>query len=277
MKLRSDITRVASGARGLAHMGAERREITRALPEETPVAITVNGSTQAVMMASPADIEDFGVGFALSEGIVDSPAEIESLEALEIEDGIEARLWVSDEKAEALGERRRAMLGPVGCGLCGIDSLAQAMRDLPKVTDGARFSAAEIAGAGDALRGHQPVHDLTRAVHAAGFLAPDQGITHAREDVGRHNALDKLIGALARDDVPASDGAFVMTSRVSVDIVQKAAIAGVGIIVSVSAPTAHALRLAEGAGITLAAFARGAQVEVFCHPHRIMESTSDVA
>jgi FdhD protein len=140
-----------------------------------------------------------------------------------------------------------------------------------------RFDVAEIAGAGDALRAHQPVHDLTRAVHAAGFLQPGQGITHAREDVGRHNALDKLIGALARDGVPATGGAFVMTSRVSVDIVQKAAMAGAGTIVSVSAPTAHALRLAEGAGITLAAFARGAQVEVFCHPQRITESESDVA
>jgi FdhD protein len=277
MKARADIARVATGARGLAHVGAERREITRALPEETPVAITVNGSTQAVMMASPSDIEDFAVGFALSEGIVGHLAEIESVEAIEIEGGIEARLWVDDAQAEALGERRRAMLGPVGCGLCGIDSLSQAMRPLPGVPEGAHFDVAEIAGAGDALRAHQPMHDLTRAVHAAGFLQPGQGITHAREDVGRHNALDKLIGALACDAVPATGGAFVMTSRVSVDIVQKAAMAGVGTIVSVSAPTAHALRLAEQAGITLAAFARGAQVEVFCHPHRIMESESDVA
>jgi FdhD protein len=277
MKPRSDIMRVATGARGLAHIGAERREITRALPEETPVAITVNGSTQAVMMASPAAIEDFAVGFALSEGIVGAMGEIESVEALEIDDGIEARLWVSEARAEALGERRRAMLGPVGCGLCGIDSLAQAMRALPVVPVGARFDAVEVAGAGDALRAHQPVHDLTRAVHAAGFLQPGQGITHAREDVGRHNALDKLIGALARDGVSATEGAFVMTSRVSVDIIQKAAMAGAGTIVSVSAPTAHALRLAEGAGITLAAFARGAQVEVFSQPHRITENTSDVA
>jgi len=274
---RADIARVATGARGLAHLGAERREITRALPEETPVAITVNGSTQAVMMASPADIEDFATGFALSEGIVESLAEIESVEALEIEGGIEARLWLDDARAEALGERRRAMLGPVGCGLCGIDSLAQAMRPLPEVPDGADFDVAEIAGAGDGLRAHQPMHDLTRAVHAAGFLQPGQGITHAREDVGRHNALDKLIGALARDGISATGGAFVMTSRVSVDIVQKAAMAGVGTIVSVSAPTAHALRLAEQAGLTLAAFARAGRVEVFCHPRRIMESESDVA
>lgn len=277
MKVKPDTTRVATGAHGLAQVGAERREITRALPEETPVAITVNGSTQAVMMASPSDIEDFGVGFALSEGIVETLDEIDSVEALEVEDGIEARLWVDDARANALGERRRAMLGPVGCGLCGIDSLAQAMRDVPRVPEGARFDGAEIAGAGDALRAHQPVHDLTRAVHAAGFLVPGQGIALAREDVGRHNALDKLIGALARDGVAASTGAFVMTSRISVDIVQKAAMAGAGTIVSVSAPTAHALRLAGEAGITLAAFARGHQVEVFCHAHRILEINSDVA
>jgi formate dehydrogenase assembly factor FdhD len=152
MTLRSDIARVASGVRGQAHVGAERREITRALPEETPVAITVNGSTQAVMMASPADIEDFAIGFALSEGIVEAPDQIDSVEALEIEGefggGIEARLWVAEALAEALGERRRAMLGPVGCGLCGIDSLAQAMRALPKVAGGVDFTCRRGRGRG---------------------------------------------------------------------------------------------------------------------------------
>jgi FdhD protein len=261
---------------GAGPSGRERREITRALPEETPVAITVNGSTQAVMMASPADIEDFAVGFALSEGIVEAPRSRAS------------RRWRSrtasrrgsgsaDARAEALGERRRAMLGPVGCGLCGIDSLAQAMRALPVVPDGARFDLAEIAGAGDALRAHQPVHDLTRAVHAAGFLQPGQGITHAREDVGppqRARQADRCAGARRgsaserrlRHDQPRV-GRYRAEGRDG----------RAGTIVSVSAPTAHALRLAEGAGITLAAFARGAQVEVFCHPHRITESTSDVA
>jgi FdhD protein len=269
--------RPSHGVRGLALSGDARREIARALPEEVPVAITVNGTTQAVMMASPADIEDFAVGFALSEGFVAGLAEIAEVEALPLRDGIEARLWIDEARAEALGARRRAMLGPVGCGLCGIDSLAEAVRPLPPVPSGARFARAEIVAAAEALRAHQPLHDLTRAVHGAGFLQPGRGITHAREDVGRHNALDKLIGALAREGVPASAGAFVLTSRVSVDMVQKAAMAGAGTIVSVSAPTAHALRLAEAAGLTLAAFARAAGVELYSHPDRITETSSHVA
>ncbi|MCU4651717.1 formate dehydrogenase accessory sulfurtransferase FdhD [Roseibacterium sp. SDUM158016] len=277
MKMAGALKGSVTGIRGLALAGAERRDIARALPEETPVAITVNGSTQAVMMASPADIEDFAVGFALSEGIVGRLDEIEAVEALELPGGIEARLWIAPEKAEALGARRRAMLGPVGCGLCGIDSLEEAIRPLPKVTDATRFAFAEIAAAAEALRAHQPLHDLTRAVHAAGFLVPGRGIVAAREDVGRHNALDKLIGALARAGVDVSGGAFVLTSRVSVDMVQKAAIAGAGTIVAVSAPTAHALRLAEAAGMTLAAFARAGAVEIYSHAQRITEDTSDVA
>jgi FdhD protein len=276
MSAREDMGRVATGAPA-RRLGATASSITRALPEEVPVAITVNGSSQAVMMASPADLEDFAVGFALTEGIVEEASEIESVEALSLSGGIEARLWISDARAEALVARRRAMLGPVGCGLCGIDSLDQAMRPVPRVTAEARFVHGEIAGAGDALRGHQPLHDQTRAVHAAGFLLPGQGIVAAREDVGRHNALDKLIGALARAGIEAAQGALVMTSRISLDIVQKAAMAGAGVVVSVSAPTATALRLADEAGITLAAFARGDTVEVYTHPHRITERESDVA
>ncbi|MFW5641430.1 MAG: formate dehydrogenase accessory sulfurtransferase FdhD [Roseicyclus sp.] len=266
-------------ARGVPvrRLGATASDITRALPEEVPVSITVNGSSQAVMMASPSDIEDFATGFALTEGIVATVAEIESVEALDLPGGIEARLWIDEARAEALGARRRAMLGPVGCGLCGIDSLEQAMRPVPRVTSRARFGQGEIARAGDALRAHQPLHDRTRAVHAAGLLVPGQGIVAAREDVGRHNALDKLIGALARSGTEAAEGALVMTSRISLDIVQKAAMAGAGVLVSVSAPTVSALRLAEEAGITLAAFARGDTVEVYTHPHRIRERNSDVA
>jgi FdhD protein len=266
-----------SGASGLALSGSERRDITRALPEETPVAVTVNGSTQAVMMATPTDIEDFAVGFALTEGFVDAAGEIERVEALEHERGIEARLWIAEERAEALGARRRAMLGPVGCGLCGIDSLEEAIRPVPPVEAAVQFSRDAIVQAADALRAHQPLHDQTRAVHAAGFLQPGIGVIHAREDVGRHNALDKLIGALVRKGVHAEAGAFVLTSRVSVDMVQKAAMAGAGLIVSVSAPTAHAVRLAGEAGMTLAAFARAETVEIFSNPHRITETRSDVA
>ena len=187
-------------------------------------------------------------------------------------------MWLSEDRAEALAARRRFMAGPVGCGLCGIDSLDQATRGLPDLSGvGPVLDAAQVAQATDLLRDWQPLHDQTRAVHAAGFLVPGQGIVLAREDVGRHNALDKLIGAMARQGVDAGQGAFVLTSRVSVEMVQKCAIAGAGLLIAVSAPTAHALRLAQDAGITVAAFARGEGFDLFSHPERLNAKVSDVA
>jgi FdhD protein len=166
----------------------------------------------------------------------------------------------------------------VCCGLCGIDSLEQASRALPAVPDaGLRLSQADVAGATEALRACQPLHDQTRATHAAGFLIPGQGIVLAREDVGRHNALDKLIGALVQAGIDPGTGAFVMTSRLSVELVQKCAMAGCPMLIAVSAPTAHAVRLAEAAGITLAAFARAGGFDLFSHPFRIIPEVPDVA
>jgi FdhD protein len=236
-----------------------------------------NGTTHAVMMATPADLADFAQGFALTEGIVTAPDQIESFEEVAHPNGIEARLWLRDDRAEALATRRRFMAGPVGCGLCGIDSLQEADRPLPHVGPGVTFIRTDVAGATDSLRAFQPLHDQTRAVHAAGFLRPGEGIVLAREDVGRHNALDKLIGALSRQGIDPAGGAFVLTSRVSVEMVQKCAMAGCAVLIAVSAPTAHALRLAEGAGITLAAFARGSGFDLYSHPQRIQTGASDVA
>ena len=221
-------------------------------------------------MCSPADLEDFARGFAFTEGYA-RPDQIEQVEIIEVAQGIEARLWIAEAAAAALGARRRAMMGPVGCGLCGIDSLEQALRDLPAVGADARLGLAEAAGAADGLRAHQPLHDLTHAVHAAGFLVPGQGIVMVREDVGRHNALDKLIGAALRAEIDPACGAVVITSRVSVEMVQKTVLAGAGILIAVSAPTAQALRLADAAGLTVAAFARGDRLEIFTHPDRITE------
>ena len=254
----------------------ETRDVARSLPEEAPVAVTVNGTTQAVMMCTPADLSDFAVGFAFTEGFA-TPDQLDGFEVIEIEAGIEARLWVPDAVAEALGERRRAMMGPVGCGLCGIDSLEQALRDLPVLGQGEAMPFSEAAGGPEALRAHQPLHDLTHAVHAAGFLLPGQEIVLAREDVGRHNALDKLIGAALRDGRDLGKGAIVLTSRVSVEMVQKTVLAGCPILIAVSAPTAHAVRLAEAANLTIAAFARDGRLEIFTHPERIDRSKSDAA
>ncbi|MEJ1997673.1 MAG: formate dehydrogenase accessory sulfurtransferase FdhD [Maritimibacter sp.] len=268
----------ATSLSGLAIGRDGVREITRALPEEVPVAVSFNGSTLAVMMATPADLTDFAHGFALTEGVIGNLDEIESFEIVEHENGIEARFWLTETRAEALKARQRHLIGAVGCGLCGIDSLEEAVRELPKLGASAlRFSSADIAAAADTLRGHQPLHDQTRAVHAAGFIRPGKGLIMAREDVGRHNALDKLIGALAQAGEEASQGAIVLTSRISVEMVQKTAMAGCPILVAVSAPTAHALRLADDAGMTIAAFARSGGFDIFAHPERIETGASDVA
>lgn len=263
---------------GLSVQAEGARRVTRALPEEVPVAFVFDGTTQAVMMATPADVADFAHGFAVTEGIVTDPAQIESFEIAEHDRGIEARFWLREDRLGALAARRRFMAGPVGCGLCGIDSLEQAIRPVPRVTQtGPVFSQREIARATDTLGACQPLHDLTRATHAAGFILPGSGLVLAREDVGRHNALDKLIGALWRAGIDPSDGAVVMTSRLSVELVQKCAMAGCAILVAVSAPTAHALRLADSSGITIAAFARGGGFDLYSHPHRITDEVPDVA
>ncbi len=255
-------------------VAASGPEDFRALPEEVAVALVYNGSTQAVMMATPADLEDFAVGFTLTEGFA-TPAEIGDLEIVEHGTGIEARIWLPEERSGALDARRRASVGPVGCGLCGIDSLDQAMRPLPLLAAGGlRLTREDARAALAELRRWQPLHDETHAVHAAGFWQPGRGITVAREDVGRHNALDKLIGALARDGIEAGAGAIVLTSRVSVEMVQKAVMAGCPVLLAVSAPTAHAVRLADSAGLTVATAARG-QIAVFSHADRINDGASD--
>ncbi|WP_050527936.1 formate dehydrogenase accessory sulfurtransferase FdhD [Pseudorhodobacter aquimaris] len=267
----------SSSLSGLSVQADGNRVVHRALPEEVAVAMVFNGSTQAVMMASPTDLGDFAHGFALSEGGITDLSQIEDFELLDHPNGIEARFWLTEDRAEAIAARRRMMAGPVGCGLCGIDSLEQADRDLPHV-GGAdlRFSQADIAGATDSLRNQQPLHDLTRATHAAGFLQPGKGIILAREDVGRHNALDKVIGALALAGIDPASGAFVMTSRLSIELIQKTAMAGAPALIAVSAPTAHALRAAQAAGITLVAFARGGGFDIYSNPQRILSEVPNV-
>ncbi|WP_373356414.1 formate dehydrogenase accessory sulfurtransferase FdhD [Pseudoroseicyclus sp. CXY001] len=248
-----------------------QRHAGRLLAEEVPVALVFNGTTQAVMMATPADIEDFATGFALTEGLA-TAEEIGEVEVVPQEAGLEARLWLPEHRAEAMAARRRAMAGPVGCGLCGIDSLDQAVRPLPRLpASPLSISEAEAGAALDALRQLQPLHDETRAVHAAGFWLPGSGVTEAREDVGRHNALDKLIGGLLRSRLPAEAGVLVVTSRLSVEMVQKAVMAGAPILLSVSAPTAHAVRLAEEAGLTLVSRA-GGRLTAYSHPNRFTEA-----
>lgn len=245
----------------------------RTLANEVPVAIVFNGTTAAVMMASPCDIAEFALGFALTEGYISGLADIESFEEISTCAGIETRFWVTDMVQDAIAERKRTSLGPMGCGLCGIDSLQQALRPIASLDGGtaltAMFSADEITTATAALTAFQPLHNETRSVHAAGFIYPKQGVVLAKEDVGRHNALDKLSGSLALEKTPARDGAIIMTSRLSVDLVQKAATIKCPILIGVSAPSALAVDVAEKAGMTLIGFCRADRLDVFCGADRI--------
>jgi FdhD protein len=242
---------------------------TRAIPEETALALTYNGGTYAVMMGTPQDLQDFAIGFSLDEAIIRSPDDIEEFEIVDLDDGIELRMWLKQARAERLSERRRHIAGPTGCGICGIDSIAEAVRPAAVVTGGRSFSPREIMTAMQSIAPLQRINIETRAVHAAAFWTPARGIVALREDVGRHNALDKLAGALARDKISTDEGMVLLTSRVSVEMVQKTAAIGAPLMVAVSAPTALAVRMADAAGITLAAIARADGFEVFTHPERV--------
>ena len=246
----------------------------RELPVEVPIALVYDGTTQAVMMGSPTDLEDFAIGFSLSEGIIERADEIEQLEIVEHEQGLELRMWLAKDRGLALVARRRRIVGPTGCGLCGVESLDEAAAEIAPVEGGPRFAAAEIMKAMASLAPAQELNLRTRAVHGAGFWNREQGLVAIAEDVGRHNALDKLVGKLRRREIDVRSGIVLLTSRVSVEMVQKAGRAGAPIIVAVSAPTKMALDTAERAGITLVAIARQDGFEVFTHPERIPEAVA---
>ena len=243
---------------------------SRLVAEEKAVALSYGGSTYAVMMATPSDLEDFGIGFSITEGIVEQAGEIASIELIAGDLGVEVRMWLEGDRTASLAARRRATVGPVGCGLCGIESLEQAARTAPQVASETIFHACDLLDAMRALAPLQHLNQATRAVHAAALWRPSAGIGVVREDVGRHNALDKLAGALMREGGSRSDGAVLLTSRVSVEMVQKTAMIGVPLLIAVSAPTTLAIEIADAAGITLVGIARDDGYEVFTHPGRIV-------
>jgi FdhD protein len=248
------------------------RDATRLLAEETAIAITYNRVTHAVMMATPTDLRDFAVGFSLSEGIVPAPDAIEEFGVVAAEQGLELRLWIGPPLMANLEARRRQIAGATGCGMCGLESLAAAMRPVPTVPPGAILTPAQIMAAVASLSPAQALGQATRAAHAAGFWHPTRGLLAVREDVGRHNALDKLAGALALANEDPAAGVLVLTSRLSIELVQKAARMAAPVVVAVSAPTALAVRAAEAAGMTLVGVARNDGFEVFCGQDRTAPS-----
>jgi FdhD protein len=242
----------------------------RILAEEVPVAFSYDGATHAVLMATPDDLEDFALGFTYTEGIITTATEVAELTVVGVPDGIVLRMWLTGDRSDAFAARRRRFVGPAGCGMCGLESLAEANRTIPMAIYDLQVSRRDIEEAVAAMPARQQLNMQTRAVHAAAFWQPDQGLV-LREDVGRHNALDKLAGALLRTGWSAADGVVVMSSRISIELVQKAAMIGATIIVGVSAPTALAVRTAEMAGLTLVGIARDDGFEVFTHPERITQ------
>lgn len=237
--------------------------------EETPIALEFNGISHATMLATPADLEDFALGFSLTEGIIDRVADVRGIELVPQCDGIVVQLEISTACEVRLKTRRRAMAGRTGCGLCGVETLPEVLRDVPAVADGSVISVTAVLAAMKAMRAKQSLHDITGATHAAGWANAAGEIIIAREDVGRHNALDKLIGALARAGIDATPGMVLVSSRASFEMVQKTASAGIGILAAVSAPTALAIRLADSANLALLGFLRHEDATIYAHPERI--------
>ena len=237
--------------------------------EEVPVALEYNGIAHTVMLATPVDLEDFGLGFSLTEGIVAHPGEVYDIEAEQSNAGITLRIEIAGEAFHRLKARRRSLAGRTGCGLCGAESLAQVTRDLPPVATPAPIPLASLCDGMRRLPDQQLLQQRTGAVHAACHIGADGGITHVREDVGRHNALDKTLGSLARSGATAN-GALIITSRASFEMVQKAAALGYGILAAVSAPTAAAVRLSERLNLTLIGFLRGNDCAIYSHADRLI-------
>lgn len=244
-------------ATGRLYTGQEAVAAEWQVPEEVPVAIQLNSAPYAVMMATPADLEDFAVGFALAEGLVERASDIKAVLSLPSDDGYALDLAIDPARINAERLVKRSLEGRVGCGLCGIEDIEDAIRVPASIHLKGRLDPVAVARAYDELPRFQPMNSVNRTVHAAAWCDAEGHIQFSREDVGRHNALDKLVGALAKQRVTPRGGFVVMSSRCSFELVQKCAFAGIGGLATISAPTALALRLARRAGVALAAHAKG--------------------
>jgi FdhD protein len=246
------------------------RAVVEQIAEEAPIALVYNGVPHVVVMASPANLEDLALGFSLSEGVIGSAAELGGIEIVSEQTGYSIYLSVPTERVAVIEQRRRNMTARTGCGVCGAETIEQAMRDVPKVASAQRVTRQATADAMKQLPALQTLNAATGATHAAAWANLDGQLQLVREDVGRHNALDKLIGALAAGGIDTAQGFAVITSRASYEMVQKAAMAGIGLLAAVSAPTALAVRIAREAGVTLAGFVRGERCMVYAdEAHRL--------
>jgi formate dehydrogenase accessory protein FdhD len=263
-----------------AEVGVERwtrgtlARTTDQVAEEMPVALVYHDVPHVVMLATPADLEDYAIGFTLSEGLVARAEEIRGVEVVQGEASADVRITVAWERFTQLLQRRRNLAGRTGCGLCGAETAEDAIRECSQVPPGVTVSAEELHTSIEQLPPRQLINARTGSVHAAAWVVPGQGIQVVREDVGRHNALDKTIGALTRVGADFSSGYMVITSRASYEMVQKAATVGISLLVAFSAPTAFAVRLAQRSGLTLVAFARADRHVVYAHPQRLEAGSS---
>jgi FdhD protein len=239
----------------------------RQVPIEVPVALEYCGLGYSVMMASPDNLEDFAIGHAVAEGLVNTAAEVTAVDVAQVEGGWVVRAQLPEAAREAIYSRARTRVSDSSCGLCGVESISEALRPLPPVTTMIKTSRKAITRALAGLYGHQPLNLATGAVHAAAFCSPDGKILHVREDVGRHNALDKLIGAMGRDSVDMADGFVLLTARCSFELVEKTVRAGAPMLITISAPTSLAVDRAIAAGLTLLSLARADSVLVVNDPH----------
>ncbi|CAN7741082.1 formate dehydrogenase accessory sulfurtransferase FdhD [Pseudorhodoferax sp. LjRoot39] len=243
---------------------------TDCVAEEVPVALEYNGISHAVMLATPLDLEDFALGFSLTEGIVDSRADVRDIELVEGRGGLTVQLQIASGCFARLKDKRRSLAGRTGCGLCGAESLPQAVQRPAPLQSAARFEAAAVSQAVQALNQRQPLRDASGATHAAGFADAQGRLLLVREDVGRHNALDKLVGALLAANRSAQDGFVVVTSRASYEMVGKTVRAGSALLAAVSGVTGLAIDLAADANLALVGFARGDRLSVYTHPERVL-------
>jgi FdhD protein len=248
--------------------GGVEEQADDCLAQEVPVAVLYDGDSFAVMMATPADLEDFAYGFSLSEGRVADTAMIRAVQVHEGFEGIQLNI-VTDEAAVTAEAPERLLPGRSGCGICGSRTLEEVVRHPTPVSGGISIDDATLEKALAELRQRQPINALTGSVHAAAWARPDGSIHLVREDVGRHNALDKLIGAMLRQGIDAQQGFLLITSRASYEMVTKAATAGIGLMAAISAPTALAVHLARDCGVTLIGFARPGRHVVYSHPERL--------